>query len=90
MIIMESAFKHGLSAADIVHAYENVLGSFPKDPVEMLVGRARDGRLLELGVILEEPERSSTPTMHAPRSLPESSGDEHDYKAQDHRQTGPA
>jgi len=55
MIIIESAFKHGLSAADTVHAYENVLGSFPKDPV--LVGAARDGRMLELGVILDEPER---------------------------------
>lgn len=50
--IAVSARKHGVDDADMLHAYAQPLRVFaPDEGLTMLVGPARDARLLEVGVV---------------------------------------
>lgn len=51
MEIRLNALKHGIDAADIEHAERNAIRRiFLDDGLEMLIGPAWDGELLEIGV----------------------------------------
>jgi hypothetical protein len=49
-VILESARKHGISDADMLHAYRHPVRVFVMDDLVMLVGGDEAGRLLEVGV----------------------------------------
>jgi hypothetical protein len=49
-VILESARKHGISDADMLHAYRHPVRVFVTDDLVMLVGGDEAGRLLEVGV----------------------------------------
>jgi hypothetical protein len=49
-VILESALKHGISDADMLHAYRHPVRVFVMDDLVMLVGGDEAGRLLEVGV----------------------------------------
>jgi hypothetical protein len=52
MRIGEPARKHGVSDEDMLHAYRNATRRIRKDDdVVMLIGPARDGEPLEIGVL---------------------------------------
>jgi hypothetical protein len=49
--IAPSARKHGISDDDMLHAFRNPIGAEDLDEgLTMLIGPARDGALLEVGV----------------------------------------
>jgi hypothetical protein len=49
-VILESARKHGISDADMLHAYRHPVRVFVMDDLVMLVGGDEAGHLLEVGV----------------------------------------
>lgn len=49
-VVLESARKHGISDADMLHAYRNPIRVFALDDLVMLIGADEAGRLLEVGV----------------------------------------
>jgi hypothetical protein len=49
-VILDSARKHGVSDADMLHAYRHPIRVFVVDGLVMLVGGDEIGRLLEIGV----------------------------------------
>jgi hypothetical protein len=50
-VIVLSAYKHGISKDDILHAYRNSIWSWQPDvEFRMLVGPRHDGDLIEVGV----------------------------------------
>lgn len=49
-VILVSARKHGISDADMLHAYRHPIRVFVMDDLVMLVGADEAGRLLEVGV----------------------------------------
>jgi len=49
-VILESARKHGVSDADMLHAYRNPIRVFDLDDLVMLIGPDQSGLLLEVGV----------------------------------------
>ncbi|QZA08994.1 hypothetical protein K3U94_06920 [Mycolicibacter heraklionensis] len=50
--IAEPAHRHGIGSEDIVHAYRNALHfRVSDDDMDMAVGPARNGALLEVGFI---------------------------------------
>jgi hypothetical protein len=51
MRIGEPARKHGVADEDMLHASRHAIREFIGDDVTMLVGPARDGSLLEIGVL---------------------------------------
>ena len=53
-VILESARKHGISDADMLHAYRNPIRVFAMDDLAMLIGADEAGRLLEVGVVEAE------------------------------------
>jgi len=55
--ILQSAYKHGISHHDILHAYRNFIEvrTHPKDGL-VYVGPAENGILLELGIVKIEQE----------------------------------
>lgn len=53
-VILDSARKHGISDADMLHAYRNPIRVFAIDDLVMLVGADGAGRLLEVGVAAAE------------------------------------
>jgi hypothetical protein len=57
--ILQSAYKHGISHNDILHAYRNFIEvrTHPKDGL-VYVGPAENGTLLELGIVKIEQEWS--------------------------------
>ena len=51
--IATSAFRHGLTEDDILHAYRNPIVTWGLlDELTMRVGAARNGALLEIGVAM--------------------------------------
>ena len=49
--VLESAHRHGVSDADIRHAYRNGIAAFRlDDSSEMVIGPDYSGRFLEVGV----------------------------------------
>jgi hypothetical protein len=51
-LIAASAFKHGVAAEDILHAYRNPIRAYDLDEgFTMLIGPATNGDLLEIGVV---------------------------------------
>lgn len=50
LVVLESALKHGISDADMLHAYRNPIRVFAMDDLVMLVGTDEGGRLVEVGV----------------------------------------
>ena len=51
MRITDSARKHGIADEDMLHAPHNVIRIAESDDFTMLIGPARDGQLLEVGVL---------------------------------------
>lgn len=52
-IILPSARKHGVADEDMLHAYRNTMRVFEQaDGMTMIVGPARDGALLEVGLLI--------------------------------------
>ncbi|MDA8067424.1 MAG: hypothetical protein M0T77_02265 [Actinomycetota bacterium] len=51
MRIGEPARKHAVPDEDMLHAIRNPLRAFDVDEVTMFLGPARDGSLLEVGVL---------------------------------------
>ena len=51
MRITESARKHGIADEDMLHALRNVIRIAASDEFTMVIGPARDGQLLEVGVL---------------------------------------
>ena len=51
MRIAESARKHGIADEDMLHALRNVIRIAENDEFTMVIGPARDGQLLEVGVL---------------------------------------
>ncbi len=51
MRIGEPARKHGVADKDMIHAVRHALRELVRDDVTMLLGPARDGSLLEIGVL---------------------------------------
>ncbi len=49
-IIAASAFKHGISEEDIMHAYRNPIRGYLQGDRVLLVGGDWSGNLLEIGV----------------------------------------
>lgn len=63
-----SARKHGVTDADMIHAYRNPIRAFELDEgLTMLVGPDRAGNLLEVGVVAGDP---SPVIVHAMRARP--------------------
>jgi hypothetical protein len=67
----DSARKHGIADADILHAWENALRIVPQEydyeTRLLILGPARDGALLELVVVeADQPNR----VIHADRMRP--------------------
>lgn len=58
MKVVESARKHGVEDEDMHHAIENAIVIFGAEPPAtlMYVGPARNGTLLEVAVMLDDPE----------------------------------
>ena len=57
MIIIESAYKHGISATEIMHVFENAINSITLEefPVKiMLFGFDTMGRALEIGYFVND------------------------------------
>ena len=57
MIIIDSAFKHGISENDIKHAYENAISSIELEefpPKVMLFGFDTKGNALEIGYFIND------------------------------------
>lgn len=48
--ILQSARKHGITDADMLHAYRYPIRVFELDELTMLVGPDQAGRMLEIGV----------------------------------------
>ena len=66
--IAPSARKHGVADEDMLHALRNVIRvGAPEDGFTMLVGPARDGTMLEVGVA--QGKRRSV-IIHADRARP--------------------
>ena len=55
-VVTDSARRHGISDDDILHAYRNPIRLHMLDDMNMLVGADRIGRLLELGMTVDEDE----------------------------------
>lgn len=58
MRIIQPARKHGIADADMIHAVKNTIAIFPQPaqqehhhPMSMHIGPARNGQLLEIGII---------------------------------------
>ena len=49
--IAESARKHGIADEDMLHVLRNVIRIAEHDDFTMAIGPARDGKLLEVGVL---------------------------------------
>ena len=64
MDIDPSARRHGIADADMLHAYRHHRVAFATDDPEvtMYVGPARDGRLLEVAVVVDD---SGAAVIHA-------------------------
>jgi hypothetical protein len=61
--IGEPARKHGIPDEDIWHAIRNAIRRHAEDEFTMLIGAARDGSLLEIGVL--EAEGDDPVVIHA-------------------------
>ena len=55
-VVTDSARRHGIRDDDILHAYRNPIRLDMLDDMNMLVGADRIGRLLELGMTVDEDE----------------------------------
>ena len=68
-VIASSARKHGIDDEDLLHAYRNATDAYAlEEDFVMLVGPARTGGLLEIGVVRSE---DGTPVIiHAMEARP--------------------
>ncbi|CAM5781852.1 hypothetical protein [Cellulomonas persica] len=62
MRIRASARNHGVADADIPHAIEHDVRAFDSGEVLMIIGPARNGAMLEVGVV---PDDADPRTIHA-------------------------
>ena len=49
-VILQSARRHGIDDADMLHAYRHPVRVFRLDDLMMLIGAGESGQLLEIGV----------------------------------------
>lgn len=49
-VVLASARKHGISDADMLHAYRHPIRVFDLDGLTMLIGADNSGRMLEVGI----------------------------------------
>ena len=66
--ILESAYRHGCTTADILHAWQHAIGYFYNDPAHqpgggLCIGPDTVGRLLE--IMFESNEADSAIVFHA-------------------------
>jgi hypothetical protein len=54
-LIRASARKHGISDDDMLHAIRNAIRFLEMDDLVMAIGPARDGTLLEIGIVRVAP-----------------------------------
>lgn len=54
MRFTKSAGKHGIAREDVLHALRNQVRAYDQDEVTMVIGPARDGAMLEVGVVDDE------------------------------------
>lgn len=52
--IADSARRHGIGDDDILHAYRNAIRVLVLEELDMLIGADQSGRLLEVGVVIDE------------------------------------
>lgn len=72
MRITESAKKRGIAEADLLHALRNyvrVISEQGDAEVAMFIGPARDGSMLEVGVVLDEEDPRIVHAMPARRKF---------------------
>ena len=65
-MVLASARKHGVTDADMLHAYRHPIRVFDLDGLTMLVGADDSGRMLEVGVALSRHAR----TREVPEVIP--------------------
>lgn len=64
-LIRASAHKHGISDDDMLHAIRNAIRYLEMDDLVMAIGPARDGTLLEIGMVgIAAPARESGDAIH--------------------------
>ena len=70
--IAKTARKHGIADEDMLHAVRNAVRRHTDEPFTMLIGAARDGSLLEIGIL--DAEGDDPVVIHAmpvrPKLLP--------------------
>lgn len=67
-MILHSAHRHGISSADIAHAWRNPISSWEMDEgLTMLIGPDHTARLLEVGVVDSD---EGPVVVHAMRARP--------------------
>lgn len=64
-VIPSSARKHGVSDADMLHAYRNPIRVFDLDDLVMLIGPDQAGQFLEIGGAEAEGIEFIVHAMHA-------------------------
>lgn len=66
VVIAPSAYKHGIGAEDMIHAWRQAMIIVPKDDgFQMIIGPAADGTLLEVGAIVGGDDGSTLVIIHA-------------------------
>lgn len=68
--VLASARKHGIADLDAQHAYRNAVDAWVKDDLQMFVGPAMDGTLLEIGVVQASDQPGHLLIMHAMKARP--------------------
>ena len=67
--VLASARKHGISELDSQHAYRNSMDAFEVgEDMTMLIGPARDGTVLEVGVVKASDQPGHVLIVHAMRA----------------------
>jgi len=52
--VLASARRHGITDADLIHAYRHPIRVFEHDDLTMIVGGDSSGRLLEVGLVTSD------------------------------------
>src|SRR5690625_3284957 len=87
MRITDSATKRGVAVDDILHALDNYVRVFTDQgdaELSMFIGPARDGSMLEIGVI-EDDEPRYPRHAHPTQVLALTGGDKDDHETHDQR-----
>ncbi|MGY4643239.1 hypothetical protein [Cellulomonas sp. URHB0016] len=67
MRITASARKHGVTDADILHAIDHFVRTFDAGEVLMVIGPARNGAMLEVGVVHDDADARASEVLAVAR-----------------------